>query len=112
MINLKSLVLSIAFVLMLVIAGYAQSSTGKKNKNSNDTAIIGDETYHPIFVFYYTCPIHTKVRLDKAGNCPQCGMTLDKKKEINYYSCPNHTEVKQDKKGKCEKCGTNLEIKE
>ena len=27
----------------------------------------------------YTCPMHPEVQMDKAGNCPKCGMTLIKK---------------------------------
>ena len=27
----------------------------------------------------YTCPMHPEVQLPKAGNCPKCGMTLEKK---------------------------------
>ncbi len=27
---------------------------------------------------YYTCPMHPEVKSDKPGNCPKCGMTLQK----------------------------------
>jgi YHS domain-containing protein len=27
----------------------------------------------------YTCPMHPKVKLDKPGKCPECGMKLEKK---------------------------------
>jgi membrane fusion protein, copper/silver efflux system len=27
-------------------------------------------------ILYYTCPMHPTVKADKAGDCPQCGMTL------------------------------------
>ena len=28
----------------------------------------------------YTCPMHPKIKADKPGSCPICGMTLVKKK--------------------------------
>ncbi|HKR07433.1 MAG TPA: heavy metal-binding domain-containing protein [Bacteroidia bacterium] len=28
---------------------------------------------------YYTCPMHPEIKSDKPGNCPKCGMTLEKK---------------------------------
>ena len=28
----------------------------------------------------YTCPMHSEVISDKPGNCPKCGMNLEKKK--------------------------------
>ena len=27
----------------------------------------------------YTCPMHPEVQSDKPGNCPKCGMRLEKK---------------------------------
>ncbi len=27
----------------------------------------------------YTCPMHPEVQMSKPGNCPKCGMTLEKK---------------------------------
>lgn len=27
----------------------------------------------------YTCPMHPEIKMEKPGNCPKCGMTLDKK---------------------------------
>jgi YHS domain-containing protein len=29
---------------------------------------------------FYTCPMHPKVKSDKPGKCPECGMKLEKKK--------------------------------
>lgn len=29
----------------------------------------------------YTCPMHPEVTQDGPGNCPKCGMKLEKKKE-------------------------------
>jgi len=68
----------------------------------------------------YTCPMHAEVKADKPGNCPKCGMTLEKKtvkksdakteknETAKMYTCPMHAEVKSDKPGNCPKCGMNL----
>lgn len=41
---------------------------------------------------YYTCPMHPEVHSDEPGNCPQCGMALEKKTETivdaNNEICP------------------------
>ena len=71
---------------------------------------------------YYTCTMHSEVRLDKPGKCPRCGMELVKKtvkSETNLnnseavvtYTCTMHPEVTADKPGKCPKCGMELVVK-
>jgi len=46
------------------------------------------------------------------GDCPVCGMHLQKlqttSKSGKVYTCPMHPEVKSDKPGPCPKCGMNL----
>ena len=61
----------------------------------------------------YYCPMHCEgdKLYDKAGNCPVCGMNLEKIPEINtaiQYSCPMHPEVVQDHPGSCPICGMDL----
>lgn len=66
----------------------------------------------------YYCPMCPGVFSDKPGDCPRCGMALEKipstsepaKKII--YTCPMHPEVEQDHPGDCPKCGMPLEPKE
>ena len=66
----------------------------------------------------YYCPMCPGVFSDKPGDCPKCGMVLEKipggeqlgKKII--YTCPMHPEVEQDHPGDCPKCGMPLEPKE
>ena len=58
------------------------------------------------------------VESDKPGDCPKCGMALERNhawvapasgKPI--YTCPMHPEVEQDHPGSCPKCGMALELK-
>lgn len=64
----------------------------------------------------YFCPMCPGVESDKPGDCPKCGMALEKnhawKPETKViYTCPMHPEVEQDKPGDCPKCGMALEPK-
>ena len=49
---------------------------------------------------------------DQPGDCPKCGMTLEKKASIlsnsGEYTCPMHPEIVQDKPGSCPICGMEL----
>ena len=51
---------------------------------------------------------------DKPGDCPKCGMALErnpawKAAAKTIYTCPMHPEVQQDHPGDCPKCGMALE---
>jgi Cu+-exporting ATPase len=57
------------------------------------------------------------VESDKPGDCPKCGMALERNPAWvvpakTIYTCPMHPEVQQDKPGNCPKCGMALEPKE
>jgi P-type Cu+ transporter len=57
------------------------------------------------------------VESDKPGDCPKCGMALERNPAWvppakTIYTCPMHPEVQQDKPGNCPKCGMPLEPKE
>jgi hypothetical protein len=58
----------------------------------------------------YTCPMHPEVREKKSGNCPKCGMKLEKEEFYKVYFCGNkecpHVSAK---KMKC--CGKDLQMK-
>jgi len=60
----------------------------------------------------YYCPMLCEgdKKYDKPGDCPKCGMDLEKE-EISktIYTCPMHPEVEQDHPGSCPKCGMDLE---
>ncbi len=66
----------------------------------------------------YYCPMCPGVESDKPGDCPKCGLALERNpawvapaagKVI--YTCPMHPEIEQDHPGDCPKCGMALEPK-
>ena len=67
----------------------------------------------------YYCPMLCEgdKKYDKPGDCPKCGMDLEREEAINKpkaitYTCPMHPEVEQEGPGSCPKCGMDLEPKE
>jgi Cu+-exporting ATPase len=64
----------------------------------------------------YFCPMCPGVESDVAGDCPKCGMALErnpawKPQARTIYTCPMHPEVEQDAPGDCPICGMALEPK-
>jgi Cu+-exporting ATPase len=66
----------------------------------------------------YFCPMCSGVESDQPGDCPQCGMALERNPTWIaptagkvLYTCPMHPEVQQDHPGNCPKCGMALEPK-
>jgi len=64
----------------------------------------------------YTCPMHSEVQQDHPGNCPKCGMALErnpawKADAKTIYTCPMHPEIEGDQPGACPICGMALEPK-
>ena len=64
----------------------------------------------------YFCPMCPGVESDKPGDCPKCGMALErnpawKPASKTVYTCPMHSEVEQEHSGDCPKCGMALEPK-
>jgi Cu+-exporting ATPase len=62
----------------------------------------------------YFCPMCPGVESDQPGDCPKCGMALErnpawKATTKTRYTCPMHPEVVQDRPGDCPKCGMALE---
>lgn len=61
----------------------------------------------------YYCPMHCEGNklFDQPGNCPICGMNLEKVPELNkttQYTCPMHPEIVRDQPGNCPICGMDL----
>jgi Cu+-exporting ATPase len=74
----------------------------------------GDVT--PSAAAKYFCPMCPGVESDKPGDCPKCGMTLErnpawKPAAKTIFTCPMHPEIEQDHPGDCPKCGMALELK-
>ena len=76
----------------------------------------GAATVKPSAAAKYFCPMCPGVESDTPGDCPKCGMALERNpawvapasgKVI--YTCPMHPEVQQDHPGDCPKCGMPLE---
>ena len=64
----------------------------------------------------YFCPMCTGVESDEPGDCPKCGMALERNPvwiatNKTIYTCPMHPEIEQDHPGDCPKCGMPLEPK-
>ena len=76
-----------------------------------------DHSGHAAHKGEYFCPMCPEVSSDKSGDCPKCGMPLERtvtaptESSRVIYTCPMHPEVEQDKPGDCPKCGMPLEPK-
>ena len=61
----------------------------------------------------YTCPMHPEITEQKPGDCPKCGMSLEKETISlvvqDKYVCPMHPEIVRDEPGDCPICGMALE---
>jgi Cu+-exporting ATPase len=65
----------------------------------------------------YTCPMHPEIKQAGAGNCPKCGMTLERSTapapaKHTEYTCPMHPQIMRDAAGSCPICGMALEPRE
>src|ERR1043166_10329204 len=54
----------------------------------------------------YYCPMCPGVESDRPGDCPKCGMALERNpawKPVSriIYTCPMHPEIEQDHPGDC-----------
>jgi Cu+-exporting ATPase len=64
----------------------------------------------------YFCPMCPGVQANVPGNCPKCGMALQRNpaaasKRPVIYTCPMHPQIEQDHPGACPICGMALEPK-
>jgi Cu+-exporting ATPase len=67
-------------------------------------------------VHTYTCPMHPEIRQPNPGNCPKCGMALERVFEHavpagTEYTCPMHPQIVRSEPGFCPVCGMALEPK-
>ena len=64
----------------------------------------------------FFCPMCAGVESDKPGDCPKCGMALERNPawspaNATIYTCPMHPEIEQNAPGNCPICGMALEPK-
>jgi P-type Cu+ transporter len=63
----------------------------------------------------YFCPMCPGVESDHSGDCPHCGMRLERSATAQVaatiYTCPMHPQIEQDHPGDCPICGMRLEPK-
>ncbi len=64
----------------------------------------------------YFCPMCEGVESDQPGDCPMCGMALERNPAFaaparTLWTCPMHPEIEQDHSGDCPICGMALESK-
>jgi len=94
------------------------ASSGKDAHAHHDHSHQEQAAATPVAAAKYFCPMCPGVESDKPGDCPKCGMALERNpawvapaagKPI--YTCPMHLEVQQDHPGNCPKCGMTLELK-
>lgn len=74
-----------------------------EHHNAPTTAVVSSR---------WTCPMHPEVEADHAGDCPKCGMALERAivaAPARQYTCPMHPEIIRDKPGECPICGMALE---
>ncbi|MGB8165942.1 MAG: copper-translocating P-type ATPase [Chthoniobacteraceae bacterium] len=76
----------------------------------------GEEKITPSKAAKYFCPMCAGVESDAPGDCPKCGMALERNPAWQphakvIYNCPMHPEVEQEQPGDCPKCGMPLEPK-
>jgi Cu+-exporting ATPase len=73
-------------------------------------------TVTPSAAAKYFCPMCPGVESDQSGDCPKCGMALErnpawKPAAKTIFTCPMHPEIEQNHPGDCPKCGMALEPK-
>ena len=75
----------------------------------------GHSGHHPVAPAAnakYFCPMCPGVESDKPGECPKCGMALERNPTFSsrtLFTCPMHPEIRQDTPGDCPICGMALE---
>lgn len=85
-------------------------NTSESKQTQSPTSKVASEN-HKSEIYY--CPMHCEgdKTYENPGNCPVCGMHLEKVPEIKtraQYTCPMHAEIVQDGPGNCPICGMDL----
>ncbi|MEO6034667.1 MAG: heavy metal translocating P-type ATPase, partial [Verrucomicrobiota bacterium] len=96
--------------------GSAKSKPEPEKAHSCCASHEAHEVVKPSSAAKYFCPMCPGVASDRPGDCPKCGMALERNPSWTpagktIYTCPMHPEVEQDRPGDCPKCGMPLEPK-
>ncbi len=75
-----------------------------------------DHAVKPSGAAKYFCPMCPGVESDKPGDCPKCGMALERNPAFaeasrTLWTCPMHPEIERSEPGDCPICGMALEPK-
>ncbi|MEO7412710.1 MAG: heavy metal-binding domain-containing protein, partial [Opitutaceae bacterium] len=94
--------------------GAPQADTGQSCKHHGHHQ--HDAPVKPTAGAAYYCPMCEGVVSDKPGDCPKCGMALERNPAVplagkTIYTCPMHPQIEQDHPGACPICGMALEPK-
>ena len=104
-------------------AAEAHACCGSKHESDKKSHLDHQHDHHahhhhggvkPSAAAKYFCPMCPGVESDKPGDCPKCGMALERNpswKAKTIYTCPMHPEIEQDHPGDCPICGMALEPK-
>jgi Cu+-exporting ATPase len=85
------------------------------NKEHSHDTHNHEDSVTPSASAKYFCPMCEGVESDKPGDCPKCGMRLERNptfkaaKQATIWTCPMHPEIQEPKPGACPKCGMDLE---
>ena len=98
-----------------VYAGHESVDSRASCKHHGHHKMEG-EAVTPSTTAKYFCPMCEGIESDKPGDCPKCGMALERNPAYAappagkaIYTCPMHPEVRQDYPGECPICGMPLE---
>jgi len=105
--------------MYLVPTGTNSDKNGNTNHanqhhvHSHNTLVVSETQISEAGIYY--CPMRCEgdKTYDKPGDCPVCGMHLNKEAKAvsisqTVYSCPMHPEIKSDLPGSCSICGMDL----
>ena len=85
------------------------------NKEHSHEGHSNGDSVTPSASAKYFCPMCEGVESDQPGDCPKCGMRLERNpaykaaKQDAIWTCPMHPEIQESKPGACPKCGMDLE---
>jgi Cu+-exporting ATPase len=102
------------------IGSQGKHAHGNGTRHDDHNCAHHDHEHHherkpPAGAAYY-CPMCEGVESDKPGDCPKCGMALERNPAVplagkTIYTCPMHPQIEQDHPGECPICGMALEPK-